>query len=587
MSIEALKEQARRHEQKDQWKKALGLYMRAIERMSADDPDIALYNRAGDLNTRVGNDNQAVECYNRAIDLYIEAELPNNAIAICKKVIRNFPSRPRVFLRMGQVRASQGYIADARTNFLTYAERVQAQGDTDEALRALIEFADIATDDHEIRMLVGAQLEQLERVDEAVAQLVSAHQILNTQGMADEASGVEAKIRELDPNATISAPEAAADVGVAADVDDGDLQLTTFGDEAGLESDFGTDFGAVDLPESKEVDEEPAAVEADLDGAMAELEDAMAVFEDAEEDAEEDDAVEAVEAGDLEEAMAELEGATAMFETPSDEMEIEVTGSGYLDEADEEEPEELPILGVADEADEEVAVAAGESDLGVDDLPGASDAMETAMEEAVADEPTAVEEEETPAAAEEEAPAPPPAGGEGGEYVDLGSMILGTPPKEKSTRFVVEYEEPTGDEEADFSRMLAQFKEKVSENVDADDVTSHHDLGTAYKEMGLLDEAIHQYQQALKASDTHLPTYEMLGQTFIEKGEHAAAVNSLDRALEAEHEIEDELIGIYYYLGLAHEALGNTEEAIGYFDRVFALDINFADVTERLRALRD
>ena len=46
------------------------------------------------------------------------------------------------------------------------------------------------------------------------------------------------------------------------------------------------------------------------------------------------------------------------------------------------------------------------------------------------------------------------------------------------------------------------------------------------------------------------------------------------------------MIGIYYYLGLAHEALGNSGEAIRFFDKVFALDINFADVTDRLRALR-
>ena len=45
-------------------------------------------------------------------------------------------------------------------------------------------------------------------------------------------------------------------------------------------------------------------------------------------------------------------------------------------------------------------------------------------------------------------------------------------------------------------------------------------------------------------------------------------------------------MGIYYYIGLAHETIGNKDTAVEYYDRVFALDINFADVTERLRALR-
>ena len=178
-------------------------------------------------------------------------------------------------------------------------------------------------------------------------------------------------------------------------------------------------------------------------------------------------------------------------------------------------------------------------------------------------------------------------------YVDLGSMLLGDE-EEKSTRFVVAYEEPSGDEATDFQKMLSQFREKVSENIDADDATAHYDLGTAFREMGLLDEAIGEFQQALRASVDHLPTYELLGQTFLDKNEPEAAVRSLTRALDAPFEIEDELMGIYYYLAQVHyylaqvhEAVGNKDQAVEFYDRVFSLDINFADVTERLRALRD
>ena len=126
----------------------------------------------------------------------------------------------------------------------------------------------------------------------------------------------------------------------------------------------------------------------------------------------------------------------------------------------------------------------------------------------------------------------------------------------------------------------------MSQNLEADDVRAHYDLGTAYKEMGLLDEAVAEFQQALRASSSHLPTYEVLGQTFMEMGKTEAAVRILERALEAPFEIEDELIAIYYYLAYAYEMQGNREGALEFYDRVFSLDINFADVTERLRALR-
>ena len=65
-----------------------------------------------------------------------------------------------------------------------------------------------------------------------------------------------------------------------------------------------------------------------------------------------------------------------------------------------------------------------------------------------------------------------------------------------------------------------------------------------------------------------------------------AKKDAVERALEVESEIEDELIAIYYYLARAYETQGNREAAVEFYDSVFSLDINFADVTERLRALR-
>jgi tetratricopeptide (TPR) repeat protein len=64
------------------------------------------------------------------------------------------------------------------------------------------------------------------------------------------------------------------------------------------------------------------------------------------------------------------------------------------------------------------------------------------------------------------------------------------------------------------------------------------------------------------------------------------AARALARALTGDFEIEEELIGIYYLMGRAQEAQGNTPDALEFYEKVFSLDINFEDVTERLRALR-
>jgi tetratricopeptide (TPR) repeat protein len=155
----------------------------------------------------------------------------------------------------------------------------------------------------------------------------------------------------------------------------------------------------------------------------------------------------------------------------------------------------------------------------------------------------------------------------------------------KSTRMVVAEEKPSGDEQADFNEMLRKFKQGIAENVDAEDYASHYDLGVAYKEMGLIDEAIAEFQTALRGPDRRVRVFEALGQCFLEKSQYQVASTILSRALSERDVTEDQLIGVLYLLGYAAEALHKYDEAINHYQRVFALDIQFRDVAERLNAL--
>jgi len=571
MSIESLKQQARRHEQKEEWQEALEHYKMAIRALADDDrSDIGLVNRVGDLCVRIGALDEAVGHYEKAVDLYREAFLPNNAIAVCKKIIRHVPGRHHAYLKIGQIRAQQGFLSDARANFLTYAERMQQSGNLDESFRALVEFCDLAPDDVQVRILVADQMVANHRQGEAVEQLLVAYRQLTDTGEGDLAAGLERRIRELDPEVELAVATPA--VGFETSVEEfryGDIELISpepveapapSAEEAGGEVD-------VEVTRHGQVDEESWSSEAGEGDEEEESVDLPMMSSEAGE-------------GDEEEESVDL----PMMSFEADEGDGEEEGvdlpmvSFEADEGDEEEEGvDLPMMSFeADEGDED-GDGAGVRPVDFD----VAGELEDAVEEAAADAEPAVEPETGP----EPPPSAPAAPAQ--EWVDLGAMILGGGAADKrTTRFKVAYEEPSGDEEADFAKMLSQFKEKVSENLDAGDVRAHHDLGTAYKEMGLLEEAISAFQQALRASSEHLPTYELMGQTFLEMGRPEAAVRTLQRALESKVIVEDEFLGIYYYLARALEALDRTEAALEYYDRVFSLDINFADVTERLKALR-
>ncbi len=172
-----------------------------------------------------------------------------------------------------------------------------------------------------------------------------------------------------------------------------------------------------------------------------------------------------------------------------------------------------------------------------------------------------------------------------GDFVDLSSMMLEDEAPEKDSRMTVADEEPTGDEEQDFHDMLARFKQGIDENIDDTDFQSHYDLGVAFKEMGLLDEAIAELQKALRAPDGKLRTSEMLGVCFFEKAAYGVAESILRRGLELPASGDQERLGILYWLGRALEEQGKKPDARDLYGRVFAVDIRFLDVEQRAKAL--
>ena len=156
---------------------------------------------------------------------------------------------------------------------------------------------------------------------------------------------------------------------------------------------------------------------------------------------------------------------------------------------------------------------------------------------------------------------------------------------EDSTRFVVAEKPPTGDEEQDFADMLEQFKAKISETIPKEDAGSHYDLGIAFKEMGLIDEAIGEFQTALRAGQEKLKVYEELGSCFVMKGQYSVAITILNRASQMPFNDEQELLGVYYNLGRAYEELGQRAEAKSAYEKIVAIDIGFQDTTSRLSQL--
>ena len=103
--------------------------------------------------------------------------------------------------------------------------------------------------------------------------------------------------------------------------------------------------------------------------------------------------------------------------------------------------------------------------------------------------------------------------------------------------------------------------------------------------MGLIDEAIAEFQKALRGATQRIRAYEALGQCFIDRSDFETAITVLGRALREPGMEDEDLIGVLYLLGFASEGSKKPRDAAAYYQRVFAIDIDFRDVSKRLKQM--
>ena len=134
--------------------------------------------------------------------------------------------------------------------------------------------------------------------------------------------------------------------------------------------------------------------------------------------------------------------------------------------------------------------------------------------------------------------------------------------------------------------LFKEFQRGVAEQVQEEDYDTHFNLGLAYREMGLLDEAIGEFQLSAKSPDFLVESASMIGACFLDKGLPEQGVEWYARALTAPGLPVEMELGLRYELGRAQETSGNTAAALASFGKVLAINPAFRDVVDRVAKLR-
>jgi pilus assembly protein FimV len=146
----------------------------------------------------------------------------------------------------------------------------------------------------------------------------------------------------------------------------------------------------------------------------------------------------------------------------------------------------------------------------------------------------------------------------------------------------------------DLADMFGELKQELEEDSGAadEDPETHYNLGVAFREMGLLDEAIGELQKVCQAVERGHPfphimqTYTWLSQCFLDKGIPEAAIRWYGQALKLPTIDADTRTALHYELGSSYELAGDKVAALNHFMQVYGSNIDYRDVAERIRTLK-
>jgi tetratricopeptide (TPR) repeat protein len=141
-------------------------------------------------------------------------------------------------------------------------------------------------------------------------------------------------------------------------------------------------------------------------------------------------------------------------------------------------------------------------------------------------------------------------------------------------------------EQVDVEEVFAKFKEGVAKQIGADDAQSHYDLGVAYKEMALLDDAIREFDTAARDPKRSCICHSMIGTIQLERGNLNEAIDAFIRGLQAQDRTKEQETALCYEIGAAYEVKRMMKPALEYFQRAARLVPSFRDVQDRVRRLQ-
>ncbi|WP_298435207.1 tetratricopeptide repeat protein [Geobacter sp.] len=134
--------------------------------------------------------------------------------------------------------------------------------------------------------------------------------------------------------------------------------------------------------------------------------------------------------------------------------------------------------------------------------------------------------------------------------------------------------------------LFSAFKKGVGEQLDQGDTETHYNLGIAYKEMGLYDDAIAEFRSASLDPQRRIDCITLQGICSREKGDYLQAEELFTGGLALSGLAEEEQLCLKYERALLREAMGACEQALLEYREIYALNSDFRDTVQKIARLQ-
>jgi len=541
-----------------------------------------------DLLAKRGSMQEAVRRYRQAIEEYTKAELFKNAIAVCKKILRISKEDLEIHRSLGNLYAKEGLYGDAQIHYLEFAEgsirRQEFEGALD-VIDQVLQLSPENVDLSEKYIEIAMRADQPERGGK---ELLRRAERLEHRGEMDEARSLRERASTLAPGMSVVVsrraepteapePEAAGPSAIDMPVGRETPASDVFEPSARSVMDELSPDQLVQESGQRMIDMDALGPEAEPD-APAPPPPAPAAPEPAA-PRHEDLAASYLSAGNREMATEEFWKAAELAFFKSDLRRARSLLDSLLQVMPNHEAALRRLVDITVQAEDRPGEAKARFDLAELYLSQEEWALSRAEYIRTLElDPNNNRARQRVARLDAMNGAAPPTAAP----IDLDTIAA----KRPSASVLVRDDQPAAtDNLVDLEEIIDEFKAGVSNSISGEDHESHYDLGMAYMEMGLFDEAIGEFQVASKGGPMELKCLEMIALCYLEKNEPAAAARELTRALEIPGHGPEETISLRYHLGMAYERLGNLEKSLQHFEEVSLLNNEFLKVAVKIREL--